>query len=222
MIDNYYKKLFLECQKNKQGLYKMFVFDIKDSKKMSLESRITAQHQIIFLIERMYFDLKYLEESLNYKILLDDLKYGNIFDSIKNNFAFLYDPFLLGDCVGLTIYNNSVSDEIIYYLFSKNKTELNIEFPFHINSGIYETDDWNLGNILCFRGYCLKILSNLQKEENKKLLKDLDKIKNCESQNIEEYIQIIENNHSKALNEADNYLRKKGIEFNLEKKLVKK
>lgn len=171
MIDKFYIDLFLKCQET--GKYKVFTFDIENSKK--LKNRYQAQLQIFNLIDNIYSDLKQLEIKLDRKILLDEEGYTHYTQKNNGGFAFKYEPFNIGDMVGLTIYNGSIDDDIVYQLFEKNKQELNIQFDFHINSGVYETDDYGLGNKKCFRGYCIQIVSNLHKSKYDNVRKIMEK-----------------------------------------------
>lgn len=172
MIDKFYIDLFFKCQET--GKYRIFTFDIKNSKKM--KNRYQAQLQIFNLIDNIYKDLKQLEIKLDKKILLDEEGYTHYTQKNENSgFAFKYEPFVIGDMVGLTIYNGSIDNDIIYEIFEKNKKQLNIDFDFHINSGVYETDDYGLGNKECFRGYCIQIVSNLHKEGYKNVREHIEK-----------------------------------------------
>ena len=171
MVDNFYIDLFLKCQE--KGKYRIFTFDIKNSKQM--KNRYLAQLQIFSLIDNIYSDLKQLEIKLDRKILLDEEGYTHYTQKNNVGFAYKYEPFVFGDMVGLTIYNNSIDNDIVYQIFEKNKKKLNIDFDFHINSGVYETDDYGLGNKECFRGYCIKIVSNLHKSEYNYLRESLEK-----------------------------------------------
>ena len=171
MLDSFYIDLFLKCQD--KGKYRIFTFDIKNSTQM--KNRYQAQLQIFNLIDNIYSDLKELEIKLNKKILLDEEGYTHYTEKNNVGFAFKYEPFVLGDMVGLTIYNNSIDNDIIYELFEKNKKLLNIDFDFHINSGVYETDDYGLGATKCFRGYCIQIVSNLHKEKYNNLRENIEK-----------------------------------------------
>lgn len=174
MIDKLYIDLFLKCQE--YGKYKIFTFDIKDSKHMNSNDRNIAQKQILNLIDNIYSDIKKLEVTLNKQILLKEEDYTHFKVKNKNSgFAFKYEPFILGDMVGLTIYNGSLDNDIVYDIFEKNKKELNINFDFHVNSGVYETDDYELGTSLCFRGYCIQIVSNLHKPQYENIKNSLEK-----------------------------------------------
>lgn len=171
MVDKFYLDLFLKCQE--KGKYRIFTFDIKNSKQM--KNRYQAQVQIFNLIDNIYSDLKQLEIKLNKKILLDEEGYTHYTEVNNGGFAFKYEPFNIGDMVGLTIYNGSIDTDIVYEIFEKNKKQLNIDFDFNINSGVYETDDYGQGNKECFRGYCIQIVSNLHKEEYKNVRKSMEK-----------------------------------------------
>ena len=173
MIDSFYIDLFLKCQEN--GKYRIFTFDIKNSKQMNNKKRYIAQKQIMNLIDNMYNDLKKLELKQNKKILIDEEGYTHYSKRNDGGFAFKFEPFILGDMVGLTIYNGSIDNDIVYEIFEKNKKELNIDFDLHINSGVYETDDYGLGIEKCFRGYCIQIVSNLHKQEYDNIRKSMEK-----------------------------------------------
>lgn len=227
-LDNLYNNLFLNCQTT--GKYRVFTFDIKNSKKMDKRSRYIGQYELITLAERIYSDIKELEKVLKRKILLNEEGYGHFFDtSVQNDFAFKYEPFIYGDMMGFTIYNGSLDSEIIYKIFEKNKRELNIQFDFNINSGVYETDNYGLGTELCFRGYCIQIVSNLHKPENKKLKEKLEKINVCNklpASNLEDYIKLVDINHDKAVKNANKILLQASIinkneEYNIQDSEVK-
>ena len=51
-------------------------------------------------------------------------------------------------------------------IYEKCKRKLNIDFQFHTINGYYETNNWEEGNELFFRGYCIDILSNYHKNNN--------------------------------------------------------
>ena len=155
-----YNDLYLKCQDT--GKYHMFVFDIVGSKKMTIQKRIDAQDKMLKLMKRMYKTLEKIQETTNKKILVfeDDFISFKI-DKPMQKFGFKQEPFLLGDTFGFTIYRDSLNKEIIYYIYDYFKKLLNIDFDFHINSGVYETDDYGLGNKECFRGYCIQLLSEL-------------------------------------------------------------
>ena len=174
MIDSFYVDLFLKCQES--GKYRIFTFDIKNSQQMNNEKRYIAQKQIFSLIDNIYNDLKKIEETQDKKILLNEEGYTHFKEQNKNSgFAFKYEPFCIGDMVGLTIYNGSIDNDVVYQIFEKNKKELNIDFDFHINSGVYETDDYGLGVQKGFRGYCIQIVSNLHKKEYDNVRKTIEK-----------------------------------------------
>ena len=201
MIDDFYKELFLKGQEN--GNYQMFTFDIKNSKQMDKSTRYEAQVKIIELIERIYYDLSYLEESLNKQILLHNDTYTNLLEhNPHQDFAVRFEPFILGDVVGLTILKESIPPTLVLEIFNLNKEELEIDFEFHVNYGNYETDDYGLGATISFRGYAVTILSNLHKKDFGITLNHNDEISQDE---FDYYMNLISITHEKAVKKAKEY-----------------
>ena len=56
-------------------------------------------------------------------------------------------------------------------IYQKYKQELNISFDFHLADAYYETNKWEEGTELFFRGYCIDILSNYHKNYIEKVIK---------------------------------------------------
>ena len=148
-----YYDMFRERQD--KGKYHMFVFDIVNSKKMDLQTRINATYQMEKLMLNMYNTIKLIEER----------------QKRDRNFGLLYEPFLFADSFGITIHKNSLSKEKFLNIYQNHKQELNIDFNFHIADGFYETNKWEEGADLLFRGYCIDILSTSHKDYIKELIK---------------------------------------------------
>ena len=83
----------------------------------------------------------------------------------------MHEPFIFADTFGFTAYRDSISSEEVLFLYQKCKKELNIDFDFHIKDGYYETNKYEEGNKLFFRGYLIDILSNYHKDYYQKLIK---------------------------------------------------
>ena len=79
--------------------------------------------------------------------------------------------------MGFTVYRDSITNEEVINIFNECKKIIGIDYDFHIADGYYETDDWCLANEKYFRGHCIDLLSNLHKPYNKKIRKELEKIK---------------------------------------------
>lgn len=203
MVDKLYIKLFNEAYG--KGEYHTFAFDIKKSQK--LENREEAQYQIIELIERIYFDLIELEKLLNKQILLHNDEYVNMFDKVDNDFRHKYEPFILGDTVGITILSNSIPDDVLLSIYELNKREVGIDFEFHVNEGYYETDDYGLGVEKAFRGYAIKILCDYHKEYFAKYRSSHMKERISEDE-LEYYMTIVSINHNIAVENARNYIER--------------
>lgn len=167
-----YYDMFRERQD--KGKYHMFVFDIVNSQKMDVQARTNATYQMEKLMLNMYNTIKRVEEKEKKKILITGIDNIVHYDERhKNNkkFGLLYEPFLFADSFGITIYRNSLSKEEVLCIYKKHKEELNINFDFHIADGFYETNKWEEGSKLLFRGYCIDILSTCHKDYTKELIK---------------------------------------------------
>ena len=138
-----------------KGLYKIFVFDMKDSKKNK-----DFYDDIKLLLNKVYNKIENIEIERNISILHKN----DIFNKLDR--GDLQEPFfLLGDLFGFTILRNTLEDKEIYNIFKETKKNLDIKYQFHYNSGYYETDDYNLRDSLYFRGYCIQYLENKSKKK---------------------------------------------------------
>lgn len=165
-----YTDMFIERQD--KGEYHMFVFDIVGSKKMSHETRRRAQVQMEELMKKIYNKIKQIENYSKAKILvmnIDGIVPYEERQKVDKKFGMLFEPWLFGDTFGFTIYKNSLPKETILYIYKKYKQELNITFDFHVADAYYETNKWEEGSELFFRGYCMDILSNYHKDYYKHL-----------------------------------------------------
>ena len=105
------------------------------------------------------------------KILVFEEDFSHLEDNKKTNgFGLKIELFILGDMVGLTTYRDSITSEEILSLFNKLKNDLEIDYDFHINDGYYETNDWVEANKKYFRSHCIDLLSNMHKEDKKKVI----------------------------------------------------
>lgn len=154
------------CEKaqNENSLYRVFTFDIVDSKKMSKEERNNASYKMEALVFKMYNEILQIEKKENRKILLKEnvVPYKDR-HLVSKKFGLLYEPFIFADTFGFTVYNGSISEEEILEIFDKCKTEVGINFFFHIYNLCYETNDYRLGGNLFFRGYAIDICASLNK-----------------------------------------------------------
>ena len=168
-----YNDLFLKCQRT--GLYHMFTFDIKNSKKIeNTDWRMISQTRLILNVYRKIQEKEILE---NRKILVFEEGFRHFGEGRNNEFGFKEEPFIYGDLIGLTVYRNSITKEEILKIFEEEKEYLQIDFDFHMADGYYETNNWIEGNEKYFRGYCMDLLSNLHKPYNKSVRKELVKQK---------------------------------------------
>lgn len=173
MSTSEYNDLYLKCQST--GKYHMFVFDMIDSKKMSFDYRREAQDKMIRLMNSIYEHIEYIEKYTNRNILVFDDDFVLYKSGLPyRGFGFKQEPFLFGDTFGFTIYRDSLSREKIYSIYKYYKTELKIDFDFHLADGYYETNDYSKGGVEYFRGYCMDLLSTLHKEGT---INELDKLK---------------------------------------------
>lgn len=159
-----YNDLYLKCQDT--GIYHVFIFDIKDSKKMDRKTRCDALEKSIKLMVRIYNTVYRIERSTGRKILVIDDDFVS-YKSQKDykGFGLKKEPFLFADTFGFTIYRDSLDKDIIYYIYQYYKELLGIDFDYHIADGYYETNDYGMGGVKYFRGYCIDLLSTIHKKE---------------------------------------------------------
>ena len=159
-----YYDLCEKAQNNKKSKYHVFVFDIIHSKNMNREERNTAQYMMEKLMLKIYSELKKIEQIENKKILLsEDVVCYEERDKVKNKFGLLYEPFLFADTFGFTVYNGSISEEEVLEIYNKCKTEMGIDFDFHVSNLYYETNDYKDGCEFFFRGYAIDMASTMHK-----------------------------------------------------------
>lgn len=172
MSTSEYIDMFTERQD--KGIYHMFVFDIVNSKKMKPETRKNAQIQMKELMNKIYNEIKQIEVLSQEKILVMDIDSIVPYEEqqkVRYKFGMLFEPWIFGDTFGFTIYRNSLPKEVILSIYKKYKQKLNIPFDFHIADGYYETNKYEEGSDLFFRGYCIDILSNYHKDYYKHIRK---------------------------------------------------
>jgi len=142
----------------KEGQYKLFVMDIKDSRKQGYFYPLAN----LFLY-RIYFKIKDLEKEYGRKILHT----SEVFN--KGDRGDLLEPFFfMGDLLGFTVLRDSISDDEVYQIIKDTKKELGIPYQFYYGSGYYETDNYVEGKEKYFRGYCISYIEHQIK--NKQLV----------------------------------------------------
>lgn len=157
-----YNDLFFKCQSD--GIYHIFTFDVKDSKK--IEDRNDVNLKLINLITLVYKKIQEIELQQNKEILVFEKGFTHYGETKLMEFGYKQEPFIYGDTIGFTIYRDSLSRQEIIDIFNQSKEILNIKFEFHIADGYYETNNYEEANQKYFRGYCIDFLSNLHKEYN--------------------------------------------------------
>ncbi|HHT38271.1 MAG TPA: hypothetical protein GXZ95_02510 [Mollicutes bacterium] len=162
-----YDDLSIDAQK--KGKYQIFVFDIKDSKKMLPKERRQIQLKSMQLLLSVYNRLEQLEMKLNRKILHKNSKFISPLNSSKNNFrGDMFEPFnITGDCFGLTIIRGSIDSEIVYNIWKEEKDKIAIDCEFRVADMYYETDDYAMGGTKYFRGYCMQKAENDSKRKGR-------------------------------------------------------
>lgn len=160
-----YNNLFSRCQEN--APYKMYAYDIVDSKKIKDRLMVKKLYDLIDLVGQK---IHLIELKNEIKILYDETDLNNKNDELlkleKSDLNKL-EPILLGDAIAFTVYNKTIEDNIVDELFEEAKKELEIEYSFHKASGVYETNQWIEGNTRYFRGYCFLYLTNKHKNKTK-------------------------------------------------------
>lgn len=141
-----YNDMFDDAQK--RGRYRVFVFDVKNSKKLGYDLDKITQ-----LIDQVCKKIQKIEAKESKKIIYMP-------EYLKLRYI-----HVLGDMFSLTVYNDSISPEVVYKLFKKEKQRLGITTKFHFDDGVYETNSWCLGKYLYYRDYCIQLLESRSKSK---------------------------------------------------------
>lgn len=150
-----FKSEFNSAQKNSDAPYRMFVFDIKNSRKMSDKVRYDAQVKSIQTMNSLAKRLQEIEEKIGKKILFCD-------ERVKLNIDFtLSNPNLTNPCVNcgdsfaISIFNGICSDKEMLDLFLESAEKVGNLFPYNVSMGNFETTDYSIAARKCYIGYCL-------------------------------------------------------------------
>lgn len=185
-----YNDLLLKCQNI--GKYRLFTLDLIDSGNTKLEK----YNNLKTAMERIYQDILMLEKELNKQILITNEGFKTPLDE---NISFLQeDWFILGDAVGITIYNKSIPTEVINKIIELNLKEMNLTDNVHQYNLSYETNDYTKGHDKYYRGYAIQISTNIHKIPL--LKKQVDNQKEPEPPfDLNYYINLINKNHFEAV-----------------------
>jgi len=174
-----YKDLFDKAQE--KGSYHMFIYDVVNSKNTLAKK---DRSDILKLLFTVYSRLERIEEIEQRSILhkSSQLIRGKLKKKIENGIeyyeydhlsgkdletgkAYNEEPFnMIGDLYGFTIERNSLTAEQVDAIFEEEKVKLNIQQEFHKANGFYETDKYEEGDKLYFRGYCMQQLEEMSKQ----------------------------------------------------------
>ena len=111
------------CKKaqNANSKYKVFTFDIVNSKKMSKEVRNMASYKMELLMLKMYNEILNIEKRENKRILLkEDVVPYKDRQLVNKKFGMLYEPFIFADTFGFTIYIMVQLVKMKYLIYLKN------------------------------------------------------------------------------------------------------
>ena len=172
-----YEDLFIKCQDT--APYHMFLYDVVNSRN-ELDNR--TRSKILELLFNVYERIQRIEKKENKKILhtSNELIKTKLVQYLENNelcnkIEFerrplrgdLEEPFAInGDMYGFTILRGTMTVKEIDDIFEEEKKNLKIIHEFHKANGFYETDKYEEGNKLCFRGYCMQQLEKESKRED--------------------------------------------------------
>ena len=157
-------------QMNINSKYHLFCFDIIGSKCMSKNERCKASLVMEKLMLRIYSELKNIEiiEGRNILLKEDVVPYEERY-KVNRKFGMLFEPFLFADTFGFTVYKGAISIDEVLEIYNRCKSELNVSFEFHTNDLFYETNHYEEGGSLFFRGYAIEIASTLHKDYMQKI-----------------------------------------------------
>lgn len=175
-----YGALYLRAQST--GNYKMFLFDVKDSKKHSIAQPVDFYRNMIKFVNAVTNDLLIKEKELGKKILHRHLENFDNYDidrdedkvvllkrqSQQRGKGYRYDCqnplYWMGDLMHFIILRDSISDEEFYSILQKNKDKIIPKYDLHHSKGYYETDAWGESDEKFSRIYCIPILEEFSKQ----------------------------------------------------------
>lgn len=180
-----YKDLYLASQTDKsKANYKVFLFDVKNSKIHSKNDGIAFYRSLEQFVNKTTADLLWLEKVKGHKILhrhveSSDLKESEILkdkvmlartqDDCKNhNLLLWYDqinPLLwMGDLMHFIVEAESISDNDFMKIVKENKDNIIPNYDLYFGSAFYETDVWAYSSVQFSRVYCIPLLEELSKK----------------------------------------------------------
>jgi hypothetical protein len=183
-----YKDLYKAAQS--KGKYKMFLFDVKDSRIHVARDKKNFCIKIIDFIDEVTFELLELEKKIGHKILHRELEREDLKDQdkiiddkvillrnqVRGRFNVAgridqYNPlFWQGDMIHFIINRDSISDSEIMKIFQRNKDKFIPDYDLHLKSAYYETDVWLKSSEEFSRVYCVPVLEYLAKASKKLLV----------------------------------------------------
>lgn len=176
MSYNEYEREFINAQNNPHAPYRMFAFDLKNSKMMDEDVRYDAQIKSIETMKLLALALKEVEDKIGKRILFFDerVKLNVNMDAYP---SFLGNPsFSAGDAFVISIFNGSCSDEEMIDYFLQCAKEVGNNYPYNVSMGNFETTDYSLATKKCYIGYCA---AKLDLDKNKrKFVVNIDKLEN--------------------------------------------
>ena len=145
-----YFDMFFDRQE-KDCKYRAFTFDVVHSREQELY--LKDKPRFFMLIDCVYSLLEKEELSSQMPILLKD-KFNKRYSfgmGVQNGNEI--NPMILGDMMTFFVYNQSISSERMLELFIDGLRKLGIDYPFHFNTGVYETNNYIEGGSKLFKGY---------------------------------------------------------------------
>ena len=161
-----YKNEFKNAQKNLNAPYRMFVFDLKNSRKMTESVRYDAQIKSVRTMKLFATMLLELEKQTDKKVLFRDERVDINIDFILSNPNQSNPCVCAGDSFAISVFNGMYSDQEMIDMFVMCAKKVDNEYPYSVAVANFETSDYVLATKQCYIGYCLAELS-LNKSEHK-------------------------------------------------------
>ena len=155
-----YIDMYHDCQK-KNCPYRAFTFDVVNSRNQP--RYITEKQSFFDLMDTVYSRLHQEELDTKTVILLRG-KFNQRLD-ISSNIQNMnhHNPLILGDMMTFFVHNGSISTDRMLEIFTESLQAVNIDYPFHFKTGVYETNDYSLGGKKMYKGYIPQILERESK-----------------------------------------------------------
>lgn len=159
-----YIDLYHKAQNNKNANFKMYLFDVVNSKKMPSYDRIKQHKAMLATMDIMTSALLQLEKTTGQPIMLQDnnvtIKKKQLSKLDKSSIIVHNNPCAVhGDSYCFYVYNNSISELAFLNVFKQSCIITHNHYAYHFKSSNFETTKIAEASDKYYLGHCIDNLS---------------------------------------------------------------